>query len=64
MYKDDNIVKTKKIENIDNYFLNDIVNEFFGVDLNQEKIDNPNMEKQQKAKNMLLNLAKTLQEDK
>jgi predicted ATPase len=64
LYKDDNIVKTKKIENIDNYFLNDIVNEFFGVDLNQEKIDNPNMEKQQKAKNMLLNLAKTLQEDK
>jgi predicted ATP-binding protein involved in virulence len=64
LYKDDNIVKTKKIENIDNYFLNDIVNEFFGVDLNQEKIDNPNMEKQKKAKNMLLNLAKTLQEDK
>jgi predicted ATPase len=64
LYKDDNIVKTKKIENIDNYFLNDIVNEFFGVDLNQEKIDNPNMEKQQKGKKALLNLIETLQEDK
>jgi ABC-type cobalamin/Fe3+-siderophores transport system ATPase subunit len=64
LYKDDNVVKTKKIENIDKYFLNDIVNEFFGVDLNQEKIDNPNMEKQQKGKKALLNLIETLQEDK
>ncbi len=66
LYKDEdtNLVKTKKIEKIENYFLNDIVSEFFGVDLNQNKIDNPNMEKQKKAKSMLLNLAKTLQEEK
>ncbi len=40
LYKDEeaNIVKTKKIEKIENYFLNDIVSEFFGVDLNKEKI--------------------------
>jgi len=64
LYNEDKIVKTKKIENIDNYFLNDIVKEFFGVDLNQEKIDNPNKVKQNKAKNMLLDLAKTLTEEK
>jgi len=63
LYKDDKFVKTKKIENIDNYFLNDIVKEFFGVDLNQEKIDNPNKVKQKKAKSMLLDLAKTLKEE-
>ena len=63
LYQDDKLVKTKKIENIDNYFLSDIVNEFFGIDLNKEKIDNPNMEKQKKAKEMLLNLAKTIKEE-
>jgi len=63
LYNEDKIVKTKKIKNIDNYFLSDIVKEFFGVDLNQEKIDNPNKVKQKKAKNMLLDLAKTLKEE-
>ncbi|NWF66430.1 MAG: AAA family ATPase, partial [Campylobacterales bacterium] len=63
LYKDDSFVKAKKIQNIENYFLNDIVREFFGVDLNSEKIDNPNKEKQKKAKNMLLDLAKTLKEE-
>ncbi len=63
LYQDNKFVKTKKIENIDNYFLSDIVNEFFGVDLNQDKIDNPNMKKQQKAKEMLISLAQTLQEE-
>ena len=61
--KEDKIVKTKKIKNIENYFLSDIVKEFFGVDLNREKVDNPNIEKQKKAKDMLLNLAKTLIEE-
>jgi len=64
LYREKNFVKTKKIENIDSYFLSDIVKEFFGVDLNQEKIDNPDLDKQKKAKNMLINLAKTLQEKK
>ncbi|MEA3314879.1 MAG: AAA family ATPase [Campylobacterota bacterium] len=62
LYQEDKFVKTKKIKNIDNYFLSDIVNEFFGVDLNKEKIENPNMEKQNKAKKMLLDFAKNINE--
>ena len=50
LYQENHIVKTKKIKNIDNYFLSDIVNEFFDVDLDKEKINNPNKEKQQKGK--------------
>jgi len=61
LYNEDKIVKTKKIKNIDNYFLSDIVKEFFGVDLNQEKIDNP--KQQQKARKLLLNLTKSLNEE-
>ena len=64
LYQEDKIVKTKKIENIDNYFLSDIVNNFFGVDLSKDKIDNPNMEKQNKGKKALLNLIQSLEEDK
>lgn len=61
--RDDGFVKAKPIANIENYFLNDIVKEFFGVDLDKEKIANTDKEKQKKAKALLLNLAKTLQED-
>jgi len=43
--------------------LNDIVNEFFGVDLNREKVDNPNKEKQKKARELLLKLTKSLNGD-
>ncbi len=64
LYREENFVKTKKIEKIDSYFLSDIVKEFFGVDLNQEKIDNPNMKKQNEGKKALLSLLETLQEDK
>lgn len=63
LVRDGDFVKTKAIDNIENYFLNDIVKEFFGVDLNQEKIDHVDKEKQKKAKELLLNLAKTLQEE-
>ena len=56
-------VKSKAITNVDNYALNDIVNEFFGVDLNKEKVDNPNKEKQKKARALLLNLTKSLDGD-
>ena len=63
LYKDENLVKTKKIEKIENYFLSDIVKEFFGVDLNREKIDNPNKEKHEKAKSMLLHLVQTLKDE-
>ena len=60
LYKEENFVKSKAITNVDNYALNDIVNEFFGVDLNREKVDNPNKEKQKKARALLLNLTKSL----
>ena len=63
LYKEENFVKSKAITNIDNYALNDIVNEFFGVDLNREKVDNPNKEKQKKARALLLNLTKSLDGD-
>ncbi len=62
LFRDGDWVKTKTIANIENYFLNDIVNEFFGVDLNKEKINHVDKDKQKKAKELLLNLAKTLQE--
>ncbi len=60
LVKEGNFVKTKAIKNVDNYALNDIVNEFFGVDLNREKVDHPNKEKQKKARELLLNLTKSL----
>lgn len=63
LYKDGDYVKTKAIVNVDNYALNDIVNEFFGVDLNRERIDNPDLEKQKKARELLLNLTKSLDGD-
>ncbi|EIJ43351.1 hypothetical protein BegalDRAFT_2507 [Beggiatoa alba B18LD] len=60
LYKADNFVKAKAITHVEHYALNDIVNEFFGVDLNQEKVENPNLEKQKKARALLLNLTKSL----
>ncbi|MCX7067615.1 MAG: AAA family ATPase [Methylococcales bacterium] len=63
LIREDNIVKTKPIANIENYFLNDIVKEFFDVDLNKEKIAHVDKERQKKAKALLLNLVNTLQED-
>lgn len=63
LYKEENFVKSKAITNVDNYALNDIVNEFFGVDLNREKIANSDKNKQNKTKQKLLNLIKTLQEE-
>jgi len=63
LYKDGDFVKTKAIINVDNYALNDIVNEFFGVDLNREKIENSDKGKQKKVKQKILNLLKTLQEE-
>jgi predicted ATP-binding protein involved in virulence len=63
LVRDGDWVKSKTIDNIENYFLNDIVKEFFGVDLNKEKIAHADKEKQKKAKELLLALAKTLQEE-
>ena len=61
--REDGFIKTTKIEKIENYFLNDIVSKFFGVDLSQNKIDNPNKDKHKKAKSMLLNLIDTINEE-
>jgi len=63
LVRDGDVVKTETIENIENYLLNDIVTECFGVDLNRQKIDNVDKARQQKTKTLLLNLAQTLQED-
>lgn len=63
LIRDGDVVKTKAIEHVENYFLNDIVKEFFGVDLNKQKIEHTDKAKQQKAKALLLKLVKTLQED-
>ena len=64
LYEENKIVKTKAISNVDNYALNDIVNQFFGVDLNRDKIDNPNKDKQKKAKELLFSLTTLLDEEK
>lgn len=61
--RDGYMVKTKPIADIENYFLNDIVKEFFDVDLNKEKIANVDREKQQKAKRMMLDLLDSLQHE-
>lgn len=63
MIRDGNLVKTKTVTSIESYFLNDIVKEFFNVDLNQEKIDHIDKEKQKKAKQALLDLVNNLQEE-
>ena len=64
LYQAEEYVKTKKIENIENYFLSDIVREFFGVDLNKERVENVDKDRQQKGKKALLNLIQSLQEVK
>ena len=63
LYRDGENVKAKAIDNIESFFLNDIVKEFFGVDLNEEKLQKSDKARQKKAKNMLIDLAKTLQEN-
>jgi hypothetical protein len=62
LFNEDNIVKSKTISHIENYFLNDIVKEFFGVDLNQEKLNHVDKDKQSKAKKLLLDLVNTIHE--
>jgi predicted ATPase len=61
--RDDGFVKAKPIVNIENYFLNDIVKEFFGVDLNKEKIATVDKEKQRQAKKRMLALLDSLQDE-
>lgn len=61
--RDGEMVKAKPIANIENYFLNDIVKEFFGVDLNKEKIATVDKEKQRQAKKRMLALLDSLQDE-
>lgn len=63
LVREGDIVKSKRIANIENYFLNDIVREFFDVDLNQQRIDNVDKEKQKKAKALLLNIINSVKDD-
>lgn len=63
MIRDGNFVKTKAVANIESYFLTDIVKEFFNVDLNKEKINHVDKEKQKKAKTALLDLVNNLQDE-
>jgi predicted ATP-binding protein involved in virulence len=63
LVREGGIVKSKRIANIENYFLNDIVKEFFDVDLNQQRIDNVDKEKQNKAKALLLNLINSAKDE-
>lgn len=63
LVREGEFVKTKAIENIENYVLNDIVTRFFGVDLNKQRIENIDKMQSQKIKASLLELAKALQEE-
>lgn len=63
LHRDGDFVKSKMVSNISSFALNDIVNEFFGVDLNREKLDNPNLEKQKIARKLLLELTNSLDGD-
>jgi hypothetical protein len=63
LVREADVVTAQAIHQIENYFLQDIVKEFFGVDLSQEKIAHADKARQQKAKSLLLALAKTLQEE-
>jgi len=63
LVREGDFVKTKAIDNVESYFLNDIIKEFFDVDLNKEKIAHVDKEKQKKAKSLLLSLVNSLPED-
>jgi energy-coupling factor transporter ATP-binding protein EcfA2 len=57
------VVNAKAIHGIENYFLNDIVKQFFGVDLNLEKNLQIDKERQQKTKELLQDLLNTVREE-
>jgi predicted ATP-binding protein involved in virulence len=59
--KQEDFLEAKAIESSNNYFLNDILREFFDVDLNKDRIENVDKERQKKGKEILLNLIQNLQ---
>ncbi|MDQ5921874.1 MAG: hypothetical protein QG673_1933 [Pseudomonadota bacterium] len=63
LYRNEKIIQAKLIENIEQYYLTDLVNEFFGVDINLQKLNNINPEQQKHAKELLLKLAGAIDYD-
>jgi predicted ATP-binding protein involved in virulence len=61
--KHEDFLEAKVIESSNNFFLNDILKEFFDVDLNEDRIHNIDKEKQKAARKLLLDLTKSFQED-
>lgn len=57
------LIHAKQIEGIEQYYLADLISEFFGVDMNLQKLDNINHEQQQTAKDLLLQLAGSIDEE-
>ncbi len=67
IYKDNGVVKISEQREVKNDFLNDIQSDIFGFDVNDERINNPSSDdkkRQKRAKENLLNLIKTVKEEK
>jgi predicted ATPase len=59
---ENNLVTSNRLDNIDEYFINDILKEFFNIDLEGNKLDKIDMNKQKKAKEALKTLLSKLSE--
>jgi len=67
IYKEEGVVKVSEQKEVKNDFLNDIQSNIFGFDVNDERINNPSEDdkkRQKRAKANLLNLIKTIKEEK
>ncbi|HHD80017.1 MAG TPA: hypothetical protein ENK99_00160 [Campylobacterales bacterium] len=67
IFKEEGVVKISEQKDVTNDFLNDIQSNIFGFDVNLERIDNPTKDdnkRQKRAKENLLNLIKTIKEEK
>jgi len=63
LYRDGTTVKARMIENLEQFYINDLIREFFGLDINLQKLGNINADQQQKAKDILLKLAGAIDEE-
>jgi hypothetical protein len=66
IYKKSGVVHISKQKEIKNHFLNDIQTTVFDFDVNRERIENPSeddKQRQQKAKQNLLNLIQTVEDE-
>jgi len=67
IYKEDGVVKISEQKEVKNDFLNDIQFDIFGFDVNDERINHSSSDdkkRQQRAKENLLSLIKTVKEEK